>query len=112
MQARRSREERLRNEDELERLQSKDAVDFRKRVMARQFGASATFLEVVEDFAREHDVSFRPRTSGKSNTDDGKPIFLFGTVPIYLDTNVIFALQESSWTPLAMEDLLSLAQKQ
>lgn len=109
--ARRSKEERLRNEDDLERLQSKDSVDFRKRVIGRQFGASATFLEVVEDVAREHDISFRPRTGGKSCTDDGKPIFLFGMVPIYLDTNVIFALQESIWTPLAMEDLVAMAKE-
>lgn len=110
--ARRSKEERLRNEDDLERLQSKDSVEFRKGVISRQFGATATFLEVVEDFAREHDISFRPRTGGKSITDDGKPIFLFGSVPIYLDKNVIFALQGSIWTPLAMEELVAIARKQ
>ncbi|KAI2497077.1 hypothetical protein MHU86_17447 [Fragilaria crotonensis] len=110
--ARRSKEMRNRNENDLERLQTKDAVEFRKRVMGRQFGVTATFREVVEDFAREHDISFRPRTGGKSTTDDGKPIFLFGNVPIYLDTNVIFANQDSTWKPLAMEQLVALAQKQ
>ena len=110
--ARRSKEARNRNEDELERMQTRDAVEFRKRVMGRQFGVTATFREVVEDFAREHDISFCPRTSGKSTTDDGKPIFLFGDVPIYLDTNVIFANQGSVWKPLAMEQLVALAQKQ
>jgi tuftelin-interacting protein 11 len=110
--ARRSKEVRNRNENDLERVQTKDAVEFRKRVMGRQFGATATFREVVEDFAREHDISFRPRTGGKSRTDDGKPIFLFGNVPIYLDTNVIFANQDNKWKPLAMEQLVVLAQRQ
>ena len=110
--ARRSKEERNRNEEDLERLQAKDAVEFRKRVMSRQYGGTATFREVVEDFAREHDISFRPRTGGKHTTDDGKPIFLFGSVPIYLDTNVIFALQDAKWKPLAMEHLVALSQNQ
>jgi hypothetical protein len=110
--ARRSKEERNRNEEDLERLQAKDAVEFRKRVMSRQYGGTATFREVVEDFAREHDISFRPRTGGKHTTDDGKPIFLFGSVPIYLDTNVIFALQDAKWNPLAIEHLVALSQNQ
>lgn len=110
--ARRSKEERNSSEEQLDRLQAKDAVEFRRRVMSRQVGGTTTFREVVEDFAREQDISFRPRTTGKNTTDDGKPIFLFGSIPIYLDANVIFALQDSRWQPLAIENLSTIARNQ
>jgi hypothetical protein len=108
--ARRAKEERDRTEDELERLQTKDTVEFRKHVISRRAGG-ATFRDVVEDFAREHDASFRPRTGGKVATDDGKPIFLFGSVPIYLDTNVIFAQHMSEWKPVSLEQLAVMARE-
>lgn len=104
--ARRVKDSRGKNEEELERLQAKNAMEFRKRVISRQFGDMATFREVVEDFAREHEVSFRPRTGGKGTTEDGKRVFLFGDIPIYLDIDVIFSLQNAKWSPVSIEELL------
>eukprot|EP00978_Attheya_sp_CCMP212_P017641 scaffold47215_cov51-Attheya_sp.AAC.7 len=63
-----------------------------------------TFREVVEDYAREQNVSFTPRL-GANSTKDGKPIFMFGTTPIYIDSNVVFALRESKWQPTSLETL-------
>jgi hypothetical protein len=110
--ARRSKEERDIGDEQLDHLEAKDAVEFRKRVISRQIGGTTTFQEVVEDFAVENDISFRPRTGGKGTTDEGKPIFLFGNVPIYLDSNVIFALRDSRWQPVAMEHLTNIARNQ
>jgi tuftelin-interacting protein 11 len=110
--ARRSKEERDIGDEQLDRLETKDAMEFRKRVLSRQIGGTTTFQEVVEDFAGEHDISFRPRTGGKDTTDEGKPIFLFGSVPIYLDSNVIFALRDARWQPVAMEHLTEIARNQ
>jgi tuftelin-interacting protein 11 len=106
---RRSLEARIRDQDELDHLQSRDEVEFRSRVMERD--CSVTFQEVVEDFASRNDIEFRPQILGRSTTDLGKQIFLFGDVPIYLDSNVIFIRRERLWKPIQMEQLLTLAKQ-
>ena len=42
---------------------------------------------------------------GANATKDGKPIFLFGDIPVYFDSNVIFALRDSQWRPLSLDQL-------
>ena len=67
-------------------------------------GGVATFREVVEDFARRNDIVFTPRF-GANSTKDGKQVFSFGGVSIYLDKDVVFAQRASSWYPTSLEDL-------
>lgn len=64
----------------------------------------ASFQEVVSEFAKEHDIEFHPKT-GSNSTKDGKPVFMLGNHPVYLDNNVIFALRGSSWHPISLEHL-------
>mmetsp|Transcript_32783 Transcript_32783/g.49541 ORF Transcript_32783/g.49541 Transcript_32783/m.49541 type:complete len:702 (+) Transcript_32783:477-2582(+) len=68
---------------------------------------TASFRDVVEEYAKQHDVTFHPRM-GPNSTKDGKPIFLFGSVSIYLDSNVVFALRGVSkkWEPISLDDLV------
>jgi hypothetical protein len=75
--------------------------------MPRRKGEPATFRDVVEEFAKDHSVVFLPRT-GANATKDGKPVFMFGHVPIYFDSNVIFALQQAEWTPLSLDQLAGM----
>ena len=83
--------------------QSNGAVNIRVQSKAHGSGSkmTASFKEVVESFAHQHDISFRPKNSMK----DGKPIFLFGDHPVYLDKNVLFALRGSTWQPISLEHL-------
>ena len=67
-------------------------------------GGVATFREVVEDFARRNDIVFTPRF-GANSSKDGKQVFSFGGVSIYLDKDVVFAQRASSWYPTSLEDL-------
>ncbi|KAL3771905.1 hypothetical protein ACHAWO_010432 [Cyclotella atomus] len=65
---------------------------------------SASFQEVVAEFAKQHDIEFFPKT-GSNSTKDGKPVFMLGNHPVYFDSNVIFALRGSSWQPISLEHL-------
>ena len=71
-------------------------------------GGVATFREVVEDFARRNDIDFTPRF-GANSSKDGKQVFSFGGVSIYLDKDVVFAQRASSWYPTSLEDLALVA---
>ncbi len=66
--------------------------------------AAASFQEVVEAFANQHDISFYPKT-GSNSTKDGKPVFMFGNHPVILDKDVLFALRGSAWQPISLEHL-------
>ena len=65
------------------------------------------FHDVVGRFAEEHDLVFLP----KHRAHDGKQLFAFGSATIYIDKNVTFVYDAKSrlWTPMALENLLTLA---
>lgn len=68
-----------------------------------------TFRDVVEEYARERDILFQPRM-GNNAWKDGKPVFLFGKLPIYLDANVAFASQGSGeWQPMSLAEIAKKA---
>jgi tuftelin-interacting protein 11 len=108
--ARRTREDLDHNEEELQKLQS-SGLEYRKHVISRRNGDTATFREVVEDCARELDVEFCPRM-GANSIRDGKQVFLFGELPIYFDSNVVFALQKTNWQPVSLDQLAVMAKSQ
>lgn len=63
-----------------------------------------TFRDVVEEYARERDILFQPRLGNKA-WKDGKQVFLFGTVPVYLEKNVAYAHVEGSteWKAMPLD---------
>jgi len=67
----------------------------------------ASFLDVITDFTRHHDIEFHPKT-GSNSTKDGKPVFLFGGHPVYFDKNVLFTLRGGSWQPISLEHLAQM----
>lgn len=130
VQARRMREQRAAAKDELERLNAawsngnNDDNNNNEHVLPLRFQRGrmdATFREVVEAFAKEHDVLMQPRVQGSGgggntvSTKDGKPIFLFGSIAIYLDSNVVFVQTKgggntaSEWRPVSLEELAVMA---
>jgi hypothetical protein len=109
--ARRTKEDRLREEAE---MRAKVAVkqcslgDHTGAFSSHRGGGTATFRDVVEDFARQNDIEFTPRM-GANSTKDGKQVFLFGSIPVYIDSNVMFAMRGSAWQPTSLEDLVLAA---
>ncbi len=49
-----------------------------------------SFKDLVEKFAAMKDLTFVPHPKG-AVTQEGKPIYLFGRVPVYLDKKCIYA---------------------
>ena len=83
----------------------KHAVNIRVQPSVHGNGSSrmaASFKEVVESFAHQHDISFHPKSNSMK---DGKPIFMFGEHPVYLDKNVLYAKRGDSWQPISLEHL-------
>jgi ABC-type amino acid transport substrate-binding protein len=46
---------------------------------------------------------------GINATKDGKQVFLFGSVPIYLDANVAYAFRNNDWLPMSLDDIAKIA---
>ena len=122
--ARRKKEAKLQAANDLLRMEesqptstnnnSSGVVEARVRLSNnnRNHGHTPTFREVVEEYARERDILFQPRMGIHALNPDGKQIFLFGRVPIYLDGNVVYARQENSveWKALSLDAVAAQAQ--
>ncbi|KHN87809.1 Septin and tuftelin-interacting protein 1 -like protein [Toxocara canis] len=66
-----------------------------------------SFKDVVEMRARQAGVVYAPQGN---KFYDGKRVFTFGRMSIYLDRNVIFAfnVEAQQWAPIALDHLLSI----
>jgi hypothetical protein len=108
--ARRSMEERQRVQDDYVKMDARSASETtaRIRLQRRQRNSEPTFREVVEELARERDIVFQPRM-GSNSTKDGKQVFLFGSLPLYLDGDVVFCLMEAKWKPVSLDRLVEMA---
>jgi tuftelin-interacting protein 11 len=108
--ARRSMEERQRVQDDYVKMDARSASETtaRIRLQRRQRNSEPTFQEVVEELARERDIVFQPRM-GSNSTKDGKQVFLFGSLPLYLDGDVVFCLMEAKWKPVSLDRLVEMA---
>ena len=77
-----------------------------------------SFKDTVAYFAAKHNQPFQP-LANKTHRSSGKPVYRFGRVPIYLDGQVIYALDDGSggggdvtagtYRPVSFERLLELA---
>ncbi|GKZ00357.1 hypothetical protein MPSEU_000988700 [Mayamaea pseudoterrestris] len=109
---RRTKEEQRRIADELARMdggvvgESDLGMDTRLRM--NRSGQTPTFKEVVEEFANERSILFQPK-QGSNATRDGKPVYVFGKVPIYFDADVVFALNDGEWVPTPLQKLVDRA---
>ncbi len=81
-----------------------------KAVLRKRNILEPTFREVVEAFAADRGVIFRPK-SGLER--DGKPIYLFGNKSIYLEGDVVFYQDDRnrnvSWRPISLDQLGAMA---
>eukprot|EP00752_Nemacystus_decipiens_P009688 g8655.t2 len=73
---------------------------------------TASFKDVVEEYAVRSSLGFLPKPGRQR---DGRQIYVFGGVPVYLDQSVCFAEMPRGsglWSPLGLEDLLALARSE
>ena len=56
----------------------------------------------IEKKTAEHNLLFMPITN---RTFDGKQVFQFGQVNIYIDKNVVFVFDNGQWFPVKLNDL-------
>jgi len=109
--ARRKSEAKRNAADDLLRMEETASNGVEARVRLNHIsGRTPTFREVVEEYARERDILFQPRMGSKA-LKDGKQVFLFGKVPLYLDTNVAYALLDGSgeWKAMPLDDIAEKA---
>lgn len=66
----------------------------------------SSFKDLVEKKAAEHNLLFLPITN---RIFDGKQVYQFGNMNIYIDKNVIFAYENNQWIPLRLNDLVKRA---
>ncbi|KAG7373746.1 hypothetical protein IV203_012841 [Nitzschia inconspicua] len=78
--------------------------------LQRRNVAEPTFRDVVEELARERDIVFQPRM-GANATKDGKQVFLFGELPMFMEDDVVFCYIDSSWKPISLDLLVERARK-
>ena len=77
-----------------------------KAVLRKRNILEPTFREVVEAFASDCGVIFRPKSGAEK---DGKPIYLFGNKVIYIEGDVVFSQDGNnknvSWRPISLDKL-------
>jgi len=107
--ARRFLEEKQALQEDFVRMESRSEGETRARiVLKRRNVTEPTFREVVEEFANDRGVLFRPRIGANSLSRDGKQIYLFGGLPIYLEGDVVFYNNNSTWRPLSLDQLMGV----
>ncbi|CAF3587969.1 unnamed protein product, partial [Adineta steineri] len=63
----------------------------------------SSFKDLVEKKAAQYNLLFIPLTN---RTFEGKQIYQFGNVNIYIDKNVLFLFENGQWLPLRLNDLV------
>ena len=107
--SRRSATLRREAKDDLLRMEHADPLEAEARIRLDQSGSTMpTFRDVVEDFAKDRGILFRPRL-GVNALKDGKQVFLFGDVPVYLESQVVYVQHAAEWVPMSLERLAQLA---
>ena len=114
IRSRRIRDRKRNAQAEMLRMESgnkdKLATQTRARFIRQDNNDKATFREVVEDFCLQESIPFVPRTTGARTHVDGKQVFLFGRIPIYLDSDVVFVHEgQDRWEPISLESLVERA---
>lgn len=77
----------------------------------RGIGAAASsvpmnFKDLIETKAEEHNIVFMP-VIGKRH--EGKQLYTFGRIVIYIDRGVVFVQGEKTWVPTSLQSLIDMA---
>ncbi|XP_014665360.1 PREDICTED: tuftelin-interacting protein 11-like [Priapulus caudatus] len=68
--------------------------------------APSSFRDIVERRAEESGILMMPIPN---KTQEGKPVYRFGNVQMYIDKNVLFVNEDGRWGPRSLSRLIELA---
>lgn len=82
-----------------------------RKVGVKGVDSSMSLRDIVEHYAQENDLQFMPNRSLGSH--EGKQIYYFGPLSIYLDVNAVYAKRKNAthWKPCNINELVSMAKK-
>jgi len=64
------------------------------------------FKDLIQTKAEEHNIVFMP-VIGKRH--EGKQLYTFGRIVIYIDRGVVFVQGEKTWVPTSLQSLIDMA---
>ena len=76
------------------------------RSLTASSSVPSSFRELMERRAEENNIVFVPVPN---RTQEGKQVYRFGRLHIYVDRGVIFALNGSMWSPVSLNSLVEMA---
>lgn len=76
------------------------------RSLTASSSVPSSFRELMERRAEENNIVFVPVPN---RTQEGKQVYRFGRLQIYVDRAVIFALNGSMWSPVSLNSLVEMA---
>jgi len=76
------------------------------RSLTASSSVPSSFRELMERRAEENNILFVPVPN---RTQEGKQVYRFGRLQIYVDRGVIFALNGSMWSPASLNSLVEMA---
>jgi len=75
------------------------------RSLTASSSVPSSFRELMERRAEENNILFMPVPN---RTQEGKQVYRFGRLQIYVDRGVIFALNGSLWSPVSLNSLVEM----
>ena len=91
-------------DDLLRQMEKDDGIEARVRLNVSN--DTPTFRQVVEEFASQHGHVLQPRM-GANSTKDGKQIYRFGKLQVYLDSDIVNV--NGVWEPLPLNEVAQRA---
>eukprot|EP00005_Dracoamoeba_jomungandri_P014743 CAMPEP_0174266160 /NCGR_PEP_ID=MMETSP0439-20130205/29214_1 /TAXON_ID=0 /ORGANISM="Stereomyxa ramosa, Strain Chinc5" /LENGTH=72 /DNA_ID=CAMNT_0015352959 /DNA_START=76 /DNA_END=294 /DNA_ORIENTATION=+ len=67
--------------------------------------------DVVAEFASTSNLPFIPkrRPDGNAVMSNNRPVYSFGSVPVFFERDLVYARYSHGWTPTSLDDLLAAA---
>nr|XP_033784391.1 tuftelin-interacting protein 11 [Geotrypetes seraphini] len=85
----------------------RDAEHMAQRGIGAAAGAvPMNFKDLIQTKAEEHNIVFMPLI-GKRH--EGKQLYTFGRIVIYIDRGVVFVQGEKTWVPTSLQSLIDMA---
>lgn len=69
-------------------------------------GVPTNFKDLIQTKAEENNIVFMPLVAKRH---EGKQLYTFGRIVIYIDRGVVFVQGEKTWVPTSLQSLIDMA---
>ena len=69
-------------------------------------GGPTNFKDLIQTKAEENNIVFMPLVAKRH---EGKQLYTFGRIVIYIDRGVVFVQGEKTWVPTSLQSLIDMA---